>query len=315
MGGKAFKHLELVRVKREDVLPTVKYVVDQLAMPDFTYDYAVSHMMGSAGKQDDSGDLDFALNNKLARFVGEPELPRFSLRQFAERCREVLPEGSVSTKTLRGGQFQSAWPVAGDPAKGLVQVDFFAGSPRWLMFTHYSPGLDRSPYKGVMVSTMMGVLAKMHKDFELYADGSFAVGDECQASFLSGKESERVARVGLHYDLEQGLYRKWQMQLRPGNGLSAVDADFFETHVQLSPRFARLQYVTEPEAVLELLFGRPVKESEVATFEDLVGMVAKCFPDRFQEAKERFAEAFLRSGGKGMYTADELDADPVWNAL
>jgi hypothetical protein len=187
MGGNAFPHVQVVRVKREDVFPTVQYVVDTLRLEGFTYEYATRHLMGSAGKQADSGDLDFAMNNRPARFVGEEDLPVFKLRDVAARCREVLPEGHVATKTLKGGQFQTAFPVAGDPTKGYAQVDFVAGEPKWLMFTHYSPGQDVSPFKGVTISTLFGVLAKMRKDFEMYEDGTFATGDEAVGSYLLGK--------------------------------------------------------------------------------------------------------------------------------
>lgn len=295
MGGNAFPHLSLVRVKREDVFPTVQHVVNTLALPGFDFKYACDNLMGSAGKQEDSGDLDFAMNDRKARFVGEPDLPVFDLREVAERCREVLPAGQVTTKGLKGGQFQTAWPVAGDVSKGFVQVDFVAGDPEWLKFSHWSPGKDFSPWKGVMVSTMLGVLAKMRKDFEAF--------DE---------DGERYTRVGLHYDLELGLHRKWKLRLRKGQGLSEVDADTFETKVG-GPRFARLGHVTNPRVVLRLLFGTDVLPFEVDTFERLVALVKQLMPDRFDEAKERFLEAFSRSAGKNDYSVEEVANADVWN--
>jgi transposase-like protein len=295
MGGNAFPGLQMVRVRREDVASTVDHVVQALAMPDFTLAYAMDNLMGSAGKQDDSGDLDFAMNNKPARFVGEPELPVFKLREVAERARAVLPQGHVNTKTLKGGQFQTAFPVAGDPTKGYVQVDFVAGNPEWLKFSHFSPGKDFSPYKGVLVSTMLGVLAKMRKDFELFS------GDL------------RVARVGLRFDLEKGLSRSWKMQKREGNGMSFVSADEFETAVATSPRFTRLENVTAPDEVLQLLFGMPVTHEEVNTFEKLVAKVREVLPDRFEEARERFLEAASRSAAKNDYTLEGLSNLPVWS--
>lgn len=294
MGGNAFPGLHMVRVRREDVASTVDHVVTAMNMPGFTRKYAMDNLMGSAGKQDDSGDLDFALNNRVARFYGEPDLPVFSLKAFAERARSVLPLGHVQTKTLKGGQFQTAFPVAGDPSKGYVQVDFVSGTPEWLKFSHFSPGRDHSPYKGVMVSTMLGVLAKMHKDFELY------------------EGEERVARVGLRFDLEKGLYRQWKLRKREGHGMSAVTADEFETEVASSPRFTRLSHVTSPEEVLKLLFGESVAPGEVDTFEKLVSMVRHHMPERFEEARERFLEAFMRSAGKNEYSLEEVSTDSVW---
>lgn len=295
MGGRAFPGLSLVRVKREDVFPTVKYVVDTLNLPGFTLDYALDHLMGSAGKQESSGDLDFAVNSQRALFLGQEDLPVFKLRDFATRAREVLPAGHVNTKTLKGGQFQTAFPVAGDPSKGLVQVDFMEGNPEWLKFSHYSPGLDVSPHKGVMRSTMLGVLAKMRKDFELY-DGE-----------------TRVARVGLRFDLEKGLFRQYKLQLREGQGMSVLTPDEFETAVPSAPRFTRLGYVTSPEVVLELLFGQKMDPLDVDSFEKVVRAVRLMMPDRFQEAKERFLEAFTRSAGANDLSLEEVALDPVWS--
>lgn len=295
MGGNAFPGLPMVRVRREDVASTVDHVVTVMNMPGFTREYAMDNLMGSAGKQDDSGDLDFALNDRAARFYGEPDLPVFSLKAFAARAREVLPQGHVQTKTLKGGQFQTAFPVAGDPSKGYVQVDFVAGNPEWLKFSHFSPGKDFSPYKGVMVSTMLGVLAKMRKDFELY------------------EGEERVARVGLRFDLEKGLYRQWKLRKLENQGMSVVTADEFETAVATCPRFARLSHVTAPCEVLRLLFGEPVSLEEVNTFEKLVSSVRRYLPERFEEARERFLEAFMRSAGKNDYTLEEVASDSVWS--
>lgn len=294
MGGNAFPGLQMVRVRREDVASTVQHVVDVLQVPGFTFEYAMANLMGSAGKQATSGDLDFAMNSKVARFHGEPDLPVFKLRAVAARAREVLPDGHVQTRTLKGGQFQTAFPVAGDPTKGFVQVDFISGDPEWLKFSHFSPGQDVSPYKGVMLSTMLGVLAKMHKDFELLVNG------------------ERTARVGLRFDLEKGLYRQWKMRKVEGQGMSVVTADEFETAVATGPRFVRLSHVTEPSAVLGLLFGTPVTHDEVNTFEKLVAKVRAVMPDRFEEARERFLEAFTRSAGVNDYSLDEVASDKVW---
>lgn len=294
MGGNAFPGLAMVRVRREDLSSTVDHVVSVMAMPGFTREYAMSNLMGSAGKQDDSGDLDFALNNKQAKFVGEEDLPVFSLKAFAERARVVLPQGHVMTKTLRGGQFQTAFPVAGDPSKGYVQVDFVAGNPEWLKFSHFSPGRDFSPFKGVMVSTMLGVLAKMQKDFEVV------------------DEQGQFARVGLRYDIEKGLHRSWKLRKRDGQGMSFVTADEFETAVATSPRFSRLSYVTVPAEVLRLLFNQSVGLEEVNTFEKLVAKVREVFPERFEEAKDRFLEAFSRSAGKNDYTLEEVASSWVW---
>lgn len=312
MGGNAFPHLEknghMTRIKREYVEPTVRYVVDRMAMPGFDHTYAFNNLMGSAGKQASSGDLDFAVNNTPAKFVGQAELPVFNLRDFNLRAREFLGDRFVDSKTLKGGQFQTAWPVVtsydgtnvtfdlhedGQPFR--VQVDFIEGDPEWLKFSHWSPGKDNSPWKGVMVSTMLGVLAKLHKEFE-----------------LRDEHNSRVARVGLHFDLELGLHRKWEYRKRVGNGMSKVDPDYFETKVPNAPRFSRVGYVTNPDAVLHMLFGKPVLHSEVDTFEKMLVKVRECFPHRYNEVWERFVEAFMGSAGRKEYDLMEVAFADVW---
>lgn len=291
MGGNAFPNLKLRRIERFELARTFDYIVDTLAIDGFTRNYAWDNVMGSVGKQDSSGDLDFALNNKPARFYGEPELPVFSLREFNMRMRELLGDSHVSSKQIRGGQLQSAWPIEGKLDNGLVQVDFISGDPKWLKFTHWSPGKDVSPWKGVFISTLLGVLAKRHKDYERY---------ETQ----DGVEI-RTARVGLHYDLEKGLYRRWEMQLRRGQGMSAVDADAFETKFADCPRYGRIGHVSEPPEVLRMLFGRPLEPTDVDTFEKAIRVAYDCFDDH-EALADRFIEALMRSAARNEYTPEEM---------
>jgi len=289
MGGNAFPRLDLRRVRRDQLLPTVQHVVEVLNYPGFTLEYALDNLMGSAGKQADSGDLDFAMNNMAPRFVGQPDLPVFSLRDFARRCREVLPNEQMSTKTLNGGQFQSAWPLCGDPANGYVQVDFLSGDPEWLKFSHWSPGKDFSPWKGVFVSTMYGVLAKRLKDFEAF-----------------DSNGDRVARVGFHFDLEKGLHRKWKMQKRVGQGVADATPDEVETRFPDCPRLPRLGYLTNPTVVLSVLFESQTEHRDVDTFEKVVHKLRQRFPEEFEDLKDRFLEALQRSAARNEYTVEEM---------
>lgn len=293
MGGNAFPRLDLRRIKREQLEPTVRFVCEQMNYPGFTFEYAWDNMMGSAGKQDDSGDLDFAMNTKVARFVGEPELPVFDLRAFARRMRELLPDEQMSTKTLNGGQFQSAWPVCGDASLGYVQCDFLAGDPEWLKFSHFSPGKDNSPWKGVFMSTMFGVLAKRLKEYECFVDGD--------------PEKPRLARVGWHFDLEKGLHRKWKMQKRVGQGVAIVSADEVETRFPDCPRLPRHGYLTNPTVVLSVLFGTETSPSEVDTFEKVVHKLKELFPEEYDDLKVRFLEALGRSAARNEYTVEEME--------
>lgn len=301
MGGNAFPSPPLRRIKREEIEPTLEYLVDSLDFSDLTLEYVLSNLMGSLGKQEDSGDIDIALNDRPSNFVGQCDLPVFSLRKLSLRAREVLGDKFVSTKTLKGGQIQTAFPIEGDPSKGRVQVDFISGNPDWLKFTHFSPGLDHSPYKGVFISTMLGVLAKIRPSFKL--------------TEIRDGETITVARVGYHYDLELGLYRRWS-RLKPGaKYLSEMDPDVFETQTPESPRFSRLGYIDNPEETLRLLFDKEVTLDEVSTFELLVQLIKSHYTVEEQEQiKDRFCAALLRSGAKKSHTLEELLELDVWKS-
>lgn len=295
MGGNAFKSFDLVRVKREDVHATVQHVVATLAFPGFTKEYALRSLMGSTGKKSSSGDVDFCMNTKPARFYGEEDLPVFDKHKVLERCFEALPRECVNTHTFKMGNLMTAFPVAGDESNGLVQVDFVFGKHAWLMFSHFSPSEEESRFPGVFLSQGFGVLAKMHKDFE-------------STDPVNG---ERTGRVGLHFGLEEGLFRKWESRRRPGMGCSKTTPDEFETRFAEAPRFTRIGHVDCPEAVVELLLPG-VELEEVRSFENLVKAVRWVHPERFQEFYERFCATVKTSGMMKRATPEAVRNDPVW---
>ncbi len=291
MGGNAFKSLNLSRIKRENINATLHHVSTSL---DISYDYMVQNLLGSAGKQKDSGDLDIALDDTL--------YSKQNLRDIAERIRRRTGNEFVNTKTLKGGQIQTVWPILFRKyadAPELVQVDFILGNVEWLKFTHYSPGLDRSPYKGVFVSQCLGVLAKMKRDW-IYPKG--AVKDD------------REWEVSWAYNLEKGLRRRWRCRKQPDQNLSEVDPDWFETNCPVvPPRFVRTGYITDPQEAVRILLGNGILPSHIETFEQLWDVVKRTRTQEFMdELTPRFHKSFFRSGGKRDYTLEELQGLSVF---
>lgn len=293
MGGNAFPHLNLTRIRREDIAPTVEFMCDKLSVDGLTFEYVMDNLMGSAGKQDDSGDLDVALNGRVAKFYGEPVLPVFNLHALNDRCREVLSNHQVNSKTLKGGQLQTAWPIAGDPNKGMVQVDFILGDTTWLKFAHSSPGLYLSPWKGVYTITVLATLAKFNFNYMLF-----------------DTDGQVKATVGWAMDLEKGLYRTWRRRKKHGTTLERVDPDAFETSVPSAPRFSRVGYIADPHAVLRVLFKRDVDPSEVNTLEKTLKLVKEVYKGREAELEERFVSALARSGLRKSF--DEVGFRKLW---
>jgi hypothetical protein len=310
MGGNAFKTLKLSRINRGDVPATVAHVVDALNYDGFTYEYAMSALMGSTNKKSSSGDIDFAMNTHVAQFVGETSRPMFDKHEFMKHVYNVLPGTSnhpkggrynprINTQTLKMGNLMSAFPIAGVENNGLVQVDFVFGNYDLLQFTHYSPG-DESAFKGVYISQSFGILAKMlHKYYEAF----------------DPETGERTGRVGLHLSLEGGLYCRWESRRRPGMGCSKTTADEFETRFGDAPRFPRIGYITDPDAILQAIFGRnDITHDKLNTFEKIVEYVRVNLPDRFEEFKERFV---VSTSGSSIakqtgYDADGVANHPIW---
>lgn len=273
MGGNAFKNFELRRIKREEIPGTLQDIAQVLGKHGLTLDYLKNNLMGSTGKKADSGDIDIAVDEKT-----------INLHKILQTLQTYLGNQQIISKGLKGGQINTAWPIQGDDKNGFIQVDFIAGNPEWLKFSHHSPG-DASDYPGVYISTAMGVLAKMNKDYEQHDD-----------------HGNRTARVGLQYDLEKGLHRSWQMQKRTGQGPSRVSPDEWESNVRLDPgkklppRFTRINYIDNPEAVLDVLLPG-TKPSDVDTFEKLYRVIKNHpkYRDKMDEFRERFAIAVNKS--------------------
>ena len=299
MGGNAFKKLPIERIKRENINVTLEYIADalnskpykdHLIPPAISKEYMQNNLLGSAGKQADSGDLDIVLDEKY--------FPKQALHNIANKMREDYGDDYVNTKTLRGNQIQTAWQIIDQ--SGLVQVDFILGIPEWIKFTHWSPGFDRSPYKGVFVSQCLGVIAKMKVDY-VYPVGAIM--------------NEKRWEISWAYDLERGLRRRWRCRKQPDQNMSEVSPEWFETHCPEVPhRFGRTDFITNPYDATRILLGKSARPEHIETFEDLWALLKRTRTEEYMAHLEpRFHVAFLHSGGKRDYsTIEEIKALEVF---
>jgi len=289
MGGHAFPNLNIKRINRNQIINTLEHIIQSINYPFFDKKYVLDNLMGSALKQESSGDLDIALNNQNYFLIGQPNIPVFDFKLFTQRCREILPTNQINTKSYKSGQINTAWEIIGGNKKDLIQVDFISGNSEWLLFSHWSPGLDISPYKGVLISTMLGVLSKIHKEYELFDN------------------NRRIARIGLKYNLEKGLYRCWELSKNKNEGLSVIDPDLFETKIPTAPRLSRIGYITHPETVLNYLFdNQNIKPKDIDTFEKIIKIVKNLYPIKYNEIKERFIVAALKSSANFSLSRKDL---------
>lgn len=270
MGGAAFKNFKTSRIERRFISDTVKHIVDQLDINNLTYDYVMSSLMGSSNKKETSGDLDIALNNENINLIGIEQYPRFDIRKVWKAASEVLPIEQINAKQLKATQLFTAWPIAGNPDLGFIQVDFIEGPKDWLQFTHYTHEFD-TEFKGIFRSMLLGVIAK------------------CTCEYVEFDNETRTRKVNLGLDLEHGLYRMFRM-LDKQNVFRKVDQDVFETNTPNAPRFNRLNFVSNVRCVLDLLFDSSVSEEDINTFEKLVKVVKSFDKFDLNETKERFVK-------------------------
>lgn len=312
MGGNALPNVS--RIKREFIDPTLKFVGSKLSYLGIDYNYLKNHLMGSAGKQTDSGDLDIAIDKN--------KFNRQTLVKIGEFVRKEYGDKFVNSKGLNSGQINTSWPIVGDDK--FIQIDFIIGDVDWLKFSHYSPGKDISPYKGVWISTILAVLAKFAKDYELIIDPISGKIIQRKSDIIwTPEEGDRIARVGLSYDLEKGLHRVWKMQKKQGQHVSKVSPDEWESTVKLPqdqkipPRFTRTGYITNPPDVLRILFKQEIDLKQVDTFEKIWKLIKKMSSENklpnIDVIKDRFADALISSSsGKEFKNKEQVLQDPIF---
>ena len=118
---------------------------------------------------------------------------------------------------------------------------------------------------------------------------------------------ERLARVGLRFDLERGLFRQWELQKRVNQGPSKVDADYWETNFGRMldrfgdtetkvQRFSRIGFIKDPDEIVKMLLGVKVDRSEVDTFEKVWRLAIVAHPDKVEEMlKISSRKSFIKS--------------------
>lgn len=286
MGGNAFKNLDIQRVSRDDIPKVLLDISNSTSIP---LSYLETNLMGSCGKQETSGDIDIALNNTNLAFYGVEDKPTFTLKKLLLELRSCLPETQLSTSTLKSGQIQTAWRLG----EHFVQVDFVEGDADWLKFSHYSPGLDFSPYPGVLMSSWYGVLAKSLVDYRIK------------------KDDVTIGKVSLVFDIEKGLMRKWKLQKGNTPRLSYVDADVFESKF-VCPRFTRFTELNV-DNVLSILFSPTVTFNDVDSFDKLVETTKKYHEDKFPSIVLKYWEMLSRSSFKKSF--DKMEEFELWQEL
>ena len=137
---------ETIRIKREDVDPTLLWLEDFLGIN------LVNFKLGTTGKKETSGDLDIAIDkNKVTKDdlvkklkiwldKNHPELNLANLS--AKEAKQKLRQWIAKT----GSSVHFKTPIRGDEANGFVQTDFMFGNPDFMLWA--IKGEPEGEYKG-----------------------------------------------------------------------------------------------------------------------------------------------------------------------
>lgn len=310
MGGNVFKNLDVRKIKREDIFETIARFIDNISYPDLTYDYVVQNLMGSTGKKEVSGDIDVALNNHKAKFVGEEDWPVFNLSSLKDRCIEVFGNQYVNVKSMKNGFLHVAYPILGNKENGFAQFDFVSGKNDWIKFTHQSS--TDSVWKGAAQIILWNTLTTLHRDYEKYSDGTELLGMETR-SLIKEKTAQgiaRTARVGLSLSYEFGLHRKWQLAV--GNrSIGSISPDEFETLMPDVPRYGRTGYIDCPDEFIRIMLGNGVSREDVNSFEKMVKVIKEVYSHRIEEVIDKFADLYVSEKVSNL-SVNDIKKCEVW---
>jgi hypothetical protein len=258
MGGKAFEGITR-RIRLEEIEPTLNWLTSNWSGSKIQGGNYMEHLLGSAGKNPDSGDLDLNLNIEL-----------YNQEEVAKALIELLGEDHVKPR-LGNNQIFTAVPIKGDPALGYVQVDFMFGDYEWQKFSYYSAKIDQnvqysrcywrqqadtSALKGLYRTEFIKALVAFNSDWVLEENG------------------EMIARVGPTFFHDKGCV--WRYRYRPmrKDGKARVKELKEVTEEEFLKEFpsavkARASVVKDPKVVTEMIMGEHHHPEGLNTFEQI----------------------------------------------
>jgi hypothetical protein len=142
-GGNIWKDdLATVRINKNDVVPTVKFLEKITGLP------LVDNMLGSTGIKASSGDLDLAVDNK--------KIDKAVLQKRLDDWSNKNDNKAFTKKTGVSVHFRT--PINGNPQNGYVQTDFMFLDD--LPFAKWSMSAPESQFRGAHKHILLASVAK-----------------------------------------------------------------------------------------------------------------------------------------------------------
>lgn len=230
----------------------------------------LNNMLGSAGKNPTSGDID--INMDATSYSKSVVLNCLVNALGAENVKDWTHVNQIFTCV----------PILGDYNHGYVQIDFLFGNHDWQEFSYYSAG-EQSAYKGLFRTELIKAAVAFNSDWVLKE------GDEV------------VARVGPTFFHDRGLVWRYRHRAPRKDGKGRVKAYSELTEQEFLTVYPTAQkasnaLVDTPKGVAELIFGNTNTLDNFNSYESLsaalkrhyggsYGTIMRIFQERLNSLK------------------------------
>jgi hypothetical protein len=282
-GGNALRNSKVTRIPKEEVSSTVKCVSTLSGVP-----LEDLHILGSTGKNKTSGDMDLGI-----------DVNKYDPEQLHQIMVDKL--GTDYATYNKGNKIGSyAVPIGGNIQKGLVQVDFmYVQNTEWAKFSYFSAGEQKSKFKGVVRTILLRSIASA-----LYEEGVDMLIYDAQTNDL-------IIRIGRSMDMTCGLRRIFQLRPKKKRGegylvsMKTVTLEELEaTYPGLNfDKIKKFETVDTPDDALKIMFGFPVKTSQVETAEQIIQLIEQMPINKQMIIKQKSKEHLMDSG---KFTEDQV---------
>ena len=234
------------RIKKEHIPETLRNFseVSGISIEDLV-------LLGSTGKQADSGDIDIALCST-----------KYSPEQIHKQLISTY-QGTFNTGNLIGSY------VIPTQVGETVQLDLmYVSNVEWAQFSYFSAG-DKSQYKGaVRTLLLMGVAA--------------ALDDKKYTKFIYNDQGQLMFRCGLTFDLNHGLHSicQYRKTKRDGSLYKNLTTISFNQANEVFPNatvgVSRYEEL-DPSSALTFLFKQQTTPKDVETAEQVLELINTSF--------------------------------------
>lgn len=287
MGGKAFARVTR-RIKQQEIPGTLDWLTKNWTGSKIQGGDFNDHLLGSGGKNEDSGDLDLNLRIEL-----------YDQEEVAAKLTELLGSDAVMARP-GNNQIFTAVPINGDPVNGLVQVDFMFGNYAWQQFSYHSaPHHDFVRWGNNRTSAFKG----------LYRTEFLKALTTFNSSWVLQEGDEIIARVGPTFFHDKGVV--WRHRHRPmrQDGTARVQAfkevtkeEFLELYP--SAVTSDREPILDPTEFMRFVLDDYNKPTDANTLEHLAYLFRRSYHNDQRATVEKIYSERLNNLKVDLRTAD-----------